>query len=141
MKFTQECPICGSTEISGPHYLSGRFGPSIPLIALPNGRTSMLKSLTCSKCGYSQLYADEKGLKNIKNAGRTYEMPDMGNEYCPNCGASFEHGLRRCSKCGLIDVPEEIPIEPKPFPCENCGLSLEYGSHTCPACGYRSPES
>jgi len=38
------------------------------VIYLPNFRTATLRALTCLKCGYSQLYADKKGLKNLKEA-------------------------------------------------------------------------
>ncbi|MHA1975407.1 MAG: hypothetical protein ACW98F_06215 [Candidatus Hodarchaeales archaeon] len=141
MKFTQECPICGSNNISGAHPVSTMLGGGIPVIVLQTGRTSRLRSLTCLTCGYTQIYADRKGLQNLRESGKVYEIPDMENVYCPQCGARFEKGLRKCSKCGLMDVGEEHFIEPEPTPCEGCGLRLDYGTHTCPACGFRKPES
>ncbi|PWI47446.1 hypothetical protein CEE45_11560 [Candidatus Heimdallarchaeota archaeon B3_Heim] len=91
-------------------------------------------------CGYTQLYAEKQVLRNLKESGRVYRLPDLENEYCPSCGASFEEGLRRCSKCRLIDVAFKDKEEferPGHIPCEKCGLELEIGTHTCPACGYR----
>ncbi len=137
MRFTQECPICGGTKISGPHYVTLPFGRTVPVISLPNGRTASLQSLTCLTCGHTQIFVDKKGLHNIREGGKVYKLPEMENEFCPQCGASFEQGLRRCSKCGLMDVPEEHFIEPEPYACEGCGSSLDFGTQTCPFCGYR----
>ncbi len=132
MRFTQKCPICGNTEISGPHI--------IDRVHLLNLRTSTINALTCLECGYTEQYADKKGLENMRKYGRPYKLPGLEDEYCPKCGANFQKGTVKCSKCGFLEVGT-LEVIGESTPCENCSLMLDYGTHTCPACGFRKSES
>jgi predicted nucleic-acid-binding Zn-ribbon protein len=145
MRFTQKCPICGSTEIIGPHKVYGYYGIRIRVSGFQSAK---INALTCLMCGYTQLYADNQDLQKIKEEGIEGRIHDLSeaefDEFCPSCGAIFENGSRKCSSCGRGDIPDFVskkPLDPLQIPCENCGLSLDFGTTTCPACGFRKPES
>lgn len=67
LKKTGRCPKCQNRGIATNKVRARMFGLGARVyIPAGNLRTSTLKAYVCLKCGYSELYADEKGLKNLK---------------------------------------------------------------------------
>ncbi|MHA2497382.1 MAG: zinc ribbon domain-containing protein [Candidatus Hodarchaeales archaeon] len=66
MKTTGRCPKCQSKEIVTNKIRARMFGLGAR-VHLPAGnlRTSAFVAFACLECGYTEFYADEKGLKNL----------------------------------------------------------------------------
>ncbi|MHA1136771.1 MAG: hypothetical protein ACTSSE_09805 [Candidatus Thorarchaeota archaeon] len=97
-----ECPKCGCQKIAGPHRI---FGRSHVAIDLPGMSTATLESLTCTDCGYTELYADRIGLQNIKRDGRflqrAAESSSRGEpRICAFCGTIVRRDATVCPECG-----------------------------------------
>jgi len=67
LKSNKICPGCKSSRITGPYKVGG--GDSRTRVWLTNRRTASLLSFTCADCGFTELYADPKGLENINEYG------------------------------------------------------------------------
>ena len=67
LKTTGRCPKCQSKEIAKNKIRARLFGLGAR-VHLPAGnlRTSAFVAYACLDCGYTELYVDEKGLKNLK---------------------------------------------------------------------------
>lgn len=100
MRNTHVCPKCGDSRIAGPHRIAGEYTIKVDL---PGILTATLDSYTCSKCGYTELYADTIGLENIRKSGR-YLQPSsqiqQSRASCPLCGTPVRRGMARCPECG-----------------------------------------
>ncbi len=104
MLSARKCPKCDNEQIAGPHKLQGKDSHRIR-IDLPGLKTAMLESFTCTHCGYTELYSDRLGLKNIIQTGRFLphvSAPDAvrPTQICSNCGAQINEGGRFCTTCG-----------------------------------------
>ena len=66
-----ECPKCGCEKIAGPH-LALRFSISVRA-------TASLHALVCIECGYTELYCDKKGAKNLIRFGSMHEVPQSNS--------------------------------------------------------------
>lgn len=73
-----------------------------------SGKTATLKAFTCMICGYTELYADDKGLENIKNG---------------------------CSAISSNPYQQRILEGKKIIYCHNCGKKIFKTDHLCPDCG------
>ncbi|MFX0172916.1 MAG: hypothetical protein ACFE9L_13455 [Candidatus Hodarchaeota archaeon] len=95
---TEKCLHCGNSNIAGPHRLQGSS------ILLSRMRTATLNAHTCDNCGYTELFADQRGLNNIRKFG-TYVDANITNKktygkYCSICGSSIVNAARFCTECG-----------------------------------------
>lgn len=102
MILSHKCPKCNNTRIAGPHRLHAYGHLSVDL---PGSKTATLECVTCATCGYTEFYADKKGLENINQVGRFLaEFPsksqNSSEKWCPTCGASIYATTTFCSKCG-----------------------------------------
>ena len=100
---TGECPKCGCERIAGPHRVHG--GEGHVRIDLPGISTATLEALTCPECGYTELYADNIGLQNIRTSGRfltrTRTHPQRSEpRICAFCGTVALGDARVCPECG-----------------------------------------
>ncbi|MFX0114144.1 MAG: zinc ribbon domain-containing protein [Candidatus Hodarchaeota archaeon] len=66
MKTTGKCSKCQSRAIAANKVRSRLFGLGAR-VHIPTGnlRTSAFMALICLECGYTEFYADEKGLRNL----------------------------------------------------------------------------
>ena len=72
MKKTGICPRCEFNVINGP-YRTGTKGSKMPFILnLSFLHSAKLETYTCANCGYTEYYADEKGIKNLRLKGKPY---------------------------------------------------------------------
>ncbi|MGY5880821.1 MAG: hypothetical protein RTV31_11255 [Candidatus Thorarchaeota archaeon] len=95
---SRQCPKCGCERIAGPHRI---FGQHHVKIDLPGVSTATLEALTCSDCGYTELYSDRLGLANIKKAGRFLDRSEQGSaRTCAFCGTRVSPDTSYCSECG-----------------------------------------
>jgi predicted RNA-binding Zn-ribbon protein involved in translation (DUF1610 family) len=70
-------------------------------IDLPSVLTATLESFTCADCGFTELYADDLGLNNIRKSGRfLQESPLEEPRSCPYCGTAVHPGAHFCPECG-----------------------------------------
>ena len=97
-----ECPKCGSNKIAGPHRI---FGDGHIAIDLPGILTATLEALTCADCGYTELYADQLGLQNIRMDGRflhrtSADVQSSEPRICAFCGTRARHDATVCPECG-----------------------------------------
>jgi len=98
MLISRACPKCGSTNLAGPHKLAGQHTVKIDL---PGLSTATLESITCTNCGYTELYSDRTGLENIKRDGRVLQnIPRSEPKICPFCGTLSRYDAIACSECG-----------------------------------------
>ena len=81
MKSTGKCPKCGETDIRGPHRIQAQAHVAVDL---PGIRTATFDSFTCTSCGFTELYTDYVGLKNLKQDGRKYEKSEIDYSYKRN---------------------------------------------------------
>jgi predicted RNA-binding Zn-ribbon protein involved in translation (DUF1610 family) len=94
----KQCPKCGSRKIAGPHKVSG---DQYIRIDLPGILTATLESFTCADCGYTELYADDVGLDNIRKNGRFLRNSSIEEtKSCPYCGTELRRGVHFCPECG-----------------------------------------
>jgi predicted nucleic-acid-binding Zn-ribbon protein len=115
MKETGKCPKCGNTDIRGPHRIQGQYHVKVDL---PGMRSATFDSLTCTKCGYSELYSDRLGIDNIKRDGRRYHTHKDYNTRNMKIGDISANFSINCSNCKSYLVEEDV------F-CPNCGLKIE----------------
>ncbi|TXT56119.1 MAG: hypothetical protein BAJATHORv1_30505 [Candidatus Thorarchaeota archaeon] len=95
------CPKCGSGKIAGPH--GTLTGEGRLKLDLPGVYTTTLVALTCINCGYTEFYADEKGLQNLRRDGRMYSTDTRGTpDMCARCGTRLSPGSDICSECGNV---------------------------------------
>ncbi|MFW9958521.1 MAG: zinc ribbon domain-containing protein [Candidatus Odinarchaeota archaeon] len=95
---SKQCPKCGSRNIAGPHKMQG---DTYVRVDLPGLSTATLETFTCVDCGYTEMYADEIGLSNIRKVGRfTLNAPIEETRSCPYCGTLVRHGAHFCPECG-----------------------------------------
>jgi len=66
LKSNKICPGCKSSRIAGPHKVA--TGNSQTRVWL-SSRSASLLSFSCADCGFTELYADPKGLENINKYG------------------------------------------------------------------------
>jgi predicted nucleic-acid-binding Zn-ribbon protein len=102
MIHTQTCPKCGSHRIAGPHKIAGQHYVRIDL---PGFSTATLESFTCADCGFTELYADQVGLRNINDSGRfvlgsAQQEQQFEKRTCPYCGSELRPGSMTCHECG-----------------------------------------
>ncbi|MFX0108483.1 MAG: hypothetical protein ACFE7R_09385 [Candidatus Hodarchaeota archaeon] len=96
---SKQCPKCGDSRIAGPHNLWG--GEGHIKIDLPGVYTATLVAYTCAICGYTEIYSDEGGLRNIRRDGRFIVSPSAPREaHCRRCGAPIRPGESMCYECG-----------------------------------------
>jgi len=70
-------------------------------IDLPGLPTAIIEAFTCVDCGYTEMYADEGGLYNIRKVGRfVLNAPIDETKSCPYCGTSLLPGAHSCPECG-----------------------------------------
>lgn len=98
-----ECPKCGCGKIAGPHRVHSRDGHIS--IDLPGFSTATLESLTCTDCGYTEMYADRIGLQNIRRDGRflpRFQKNDspVDSRVCAFCGTITSQDATVCPECG-----------------------------------------
>ena len=104
MIFSNKCPKCGNTSIAGPHRVHG--GDRHIKIDLPGIPTATLESYTCVGCGYTEFYADRRGIENIKSSGRFLSDASQSllntsyNMKCRTCGSSLSSETTFCPQCG-----------------------------------------
>jgi predicted nucleic-acid-binding Zn-ribbon protein len=92
------CPKCGCTRIAGPHRME-----SGGMINLPSLATATCEAFTCTDCGYTELYSDEMGLRNIRKFGRF--MPPVKEDkkaWCQVCGAELQPDAVFCPRCESV---------------------------------------
>ena len=95
---TKRCPKCGNNRIAGPHRI---FGQHHVRIDLPGLSTATLEAFTCADCGYTELYSDAMGLRNIRNVGRfVLSRPSQPTARCRRCGSYIRPGDSFCQECG-----------------------------------------
>ncbi|MFX0184403.1 MAG: zinc-ribbon domain-containing protein [Candidatus Hodarchaeota archaeon] len=104
---TKKCLHCSNSNIAGPHRLNSH---GYVAIVLPGIKTATLNAYTCDNCGYTELFADHKGLINIRKVGRYIEtditnkeeitFPPFFGKYCPVCGSSIGNEAKFCTECG-----------------------------------------
>ena len=95
---SRECPKCGGKSIAGPHRLYGQHHIRIDL---PGLSTATLEALTCTDCGYTELYSDRLGLENVKKYGRFLSRPEgESGRVCPYCGTKVRPDATYCQECG-----------------------------------------
>lgn len=103
------CPKCQSTNIAGPHKVHdhGQGGYHVK-IDLPGSYTATLETFTCLVCGFTEFYADNIGLNNIKRDGRILSQNPFANrvknipdsiEYCFACGKPVKRTDNICPSC------------------------------------------
>ncbi|MGY5875728.1 MAG: zinc ribbon domain-containing protein [Candidatus Thorarchaeota archaeon] len=104
---SKQCPKCGGGDIAGPHNVHG--GDRHIKIDLPGISTATLLAVTCVRCGYTELYSDGGGLKNIRSSGRflsreRHHQPAQvrGPRKCPVCGTKIKQETQYCSECGSM---------------------------------------
>jgi len=67
MKTTRRCPKCQSRALVSNRVRARLFGLGARVhIPAGNLRTSAIYAIVCLECGYSEFYADDKGLRNLK---------------------------------------------------------------------------
>ncbi|MFW9920375.1 MAG: zinc ribbon domain-containing protein [Candidatus Thorarchaeota archaeon] len=101
MRNSGSCPKCGDTRIAGPHRVHG--GEGWAKIDLPGLSTATLDAYTCGNCGYTEMYADQMGLNNIRSSGRflqTRNQTQQSRASCPLCGTPVRPGMIKCTECG-----------------------------------------
>ena len=100
MRNSGRCPKCGDTRIAGPHRVHG--GEGWVKIDLPGFSTATLDSYTCGNCGYSEFYADQMGLNNIRSSGRFLQRTERQSQptRCPSCLTPLNPGALYCPECG-----------------------------------------
>jgi predicted nucleic-acid-binding Zn-ribbon protein len=92
------CPKCGGANIAGPHRI---YGQQHVRIDLPGFATATLEAITCTDCGYTELYSDKLGLENIRKAGRFISTSqEIRQSQCPYCGTEVHAGTTFCPECG-----------------------------------------
>ena len=95
-----KCPKCGGGNVAGPHRVHGGDGAYVK-IDLPGFSTATLESFTCADCGYTELYSDRGGLKNIQSSGRfRTQTTQHERNTCSICGTRLHAGSNRCPECG-----------------------------------------
>jgi len=95
---TGECPKCGGGRIAGPHRIYGQHHVRIDL---PGLLTATLEAVSCTDCGYTELYSDEIGLENIRKAGRFVTASQgITRPRCPYCGTEIQPSTTFCPECG-----------------------------------------
>lgn len=67
LKSNKICPGCKSSRIAGPHKVAG--GDYRTIRVWLTKRSASLLSFSCADCGFTELYADPKGLENINEYG------------------------------------------------------------------------
>ncbi len=109
------CPKCKNTRIAGPHRVHADASHS--KIDLPGLSTATLHAFTCVTCGYTELYADQMGRRNINNSGRflskrisqrrsptsdttRIRSTTVSNDVCSTCGALISGDTIFCHDCG-----------------------------------------
>ncbi|NHJ01446.1 MAG: zinc-ribbon domain-containing protein [Candidatus Heimdallarchaeota archaeon] len=74
------------------------------MIDLPGLKTATLDTYTCTIYGYTEFYADQLGLENIKSSGRFLskisDRVDYSTRWCSDCGSSIPPEEKFCPKCG-----------------------------------------
>lgn len=99
---SKQCPKCGSSSLAGPHRI---LGDGYVRIDLPGLSTATLEAITCTNCGYTELYSDRIGLQNIRRDGRILQGPSRsiprGNpRICRFCGTKANPDAIYCPECG-----------------------------------------
>ncbi|MBE0526871.1 hypothetical protein E4H12_04315 [Candidatus Thorarchaeota archaeon] len=99
---SRECPKCGSSSLAGPHRI---FSEGPVRIDLPGISTATLESITCTNCGYTELYSDRLGLENIRKNGRILQrnphtIPQGNPRICGFCGTKASPDATYCPECG-----------------------------------------
>ncbi|MHA2298567.1 MAG: zinc-ribbon domain-containing protein [Candidatus Hodarchaeales archaeon] len=111
---SNKCPKCGHKSIAGPHRVHG--GNSPVKIDLPGHLKATLDAFTCAGCGYTEFYADDLGVTNIRSSGRFIESP-IQMEPVRNARSEKPSEPEKCKKCGNI-----VSLDDK-F-CLQCGNKL-----------------
>ena len=66
LKSKKICPSCKNSRIAGPHQV---WGGNRRTKVMLTKKTASLISFSCADCGFTELYADPKGLENINEFG------------------------------------------------------------------------
>ncbi len=95
----KKCPNCGSTSIVGPHLLE-RLAVAIDL---PGFYTATLTALSCTDCGYTELYSDCDGLANLRRLVKPLSDEEADAQViCSRCGEAAKPGMRFCPRCKTL---------------------------------------
>jgi len=98
MNRTGICPKCGGNQIAGPHRLHGHQHVSLDL---PGVLTATLEAYTCADCGYTELYSDRMGLRNVRSQGRFMTSRQQPTpKICPICATKVHPNADSCPECG-----------------------------------------
>ncbi|MHA1449420.1 MAG: hypothetical protein ACTSP4_08375, partial [Candidatus Hodarchaeales archaeon] len=76
MLFRGKCPKCGCGTIGGPFRIHGGDSSHVK-IDLPGFSTATLDAFTCCDCGFTEFYADQGGIDNVRRSGRFLHIAEL----------------------------------------------------------------